>query len=75
MNLISNYPLKALILALGLVAVSACQSESQLTTVKPVLSSQQQGNLLIEAKQAILAHAQAQAQAQVSDSRPVPRRW
>lgn len=75
MNLISNYPLKALILALGLVAVSACQSESQLTTVKPVLSSQQQGNLLIEAKQAILAsdiNRLTELSSQIDVNRPLP---
>jgi len=49
MNLITNIPVKALVVALGIAALSACQSESQLTNVKPALSSQQHDNLLMEA--------------------------
>jgi len=54
MNSITNIPIKALLVALGIAALSACQSESQLTNMKPALTSEQHDKLLIEAKQAIL---------------------
>ncbi|MCP4863348.1 MAG: ankyrin repeat domain-containing protein [Pseudomonadota bacterium] len=55
MNSITNFPIKALVVALGIAALSACQSELQTTDARPALTSQQHDSLLIEAKQAILA--------------------
>ena len=75
MNLITNIPVKVLVVALGIAALSACQSESQLTNVKPALSSQQHDNLLMEAKQAILASDRsrlAELSSQIDVNRPLP---
>ncbi|MDG6096649.1 hypothetical protein EXU34_04250 [Alteromonas sp. ZYF713] len=75
MNSITNYTVKAFVVALGIAALSACQSDSQLINVKPALTSQQHDNLLIEAKQAILASdisRLAELSSQIDVNRPLP---
>ncbi|MBR9791659.1 MAG: hypothetical protein GYB58_07900 [Gammaproteobacteria bacterium] len=75
MNSITNYTVKAFVVALGTAVLSACQSDSQLINVKPTLSSQQHDNLLIEAKQAILASdisRLAELSSQIDVNRPLP---
>jgi len=75
MKPIINHPVKALLVTLGIAALSACQSESQLTEVKPALTSQQHDDLLIRAKQAILASdisLLAELSSQIDVNRPLP---
>ncbi|WP_296050995.1 ankyrin repeat domain-containing protein [uncultured Alteromonas sp.] len=75
MNSITNIPIKALLVALGIAALSACQSESQLTNMKPALTSEQHDKLLIEAKQAILTSdisRLAKLSSQIDVNRPLP---
>jgi len=75
MNPIIKHPVKALLVALGITALSACQSESLLTGAKPALTSQQQDDLLIRAKQAILASdisLLAELSSQIDVNRPLP---
>ena len=75
MNSITNIPIKVLLTALGIAALSACQSDSQLTNVKPALTRQQHDTLLMEAKQAILASDRsrlAELSSQIDVNRPLP---
>lgn len=75
MKSIFNHPVKALLVVLGIAALPGCQSESQQTNVKPALSSQQHDNLLIQAKQAILAADSsrlAELSSQIDVNRPLP---